>query len=122
MVVVPTEVVWKWKHYGNNSIAVFPLCPLLSKMFFNLSANNSVVRSWNQSDILRCQLDKLLHLPSIMSDHQEVASLSKRVIKWGSFNKQTFSGKTTCVKAINKINHLKVVDWHFFSKIKKKTL
>ena len=24
MIVVPTEVIWKWQQYGNNFIAVFP--------------------------------------------------------------------------------------------------
>ena len=51
MTVVPTEVIWKWQQYGNNFIAVFPLSPLPSKMFFNLTANNPVADSWNQSDI-----------------------------------------------------------------------
>ena len=52
MVVVSTEVIWKWQLYENNCIALFPLSPLSSKMFFfNLSANNPVVGSWNQSDI-----------------------------------------------------------------------
>ena len=51
MMVVPTEVIWKWQQYGNNFIAVFSLSPPPSKMFFNLSANNPVAGSWNQSDI-----------------------------------------------------------------------
>ena len=45
------EVIWKWQQYGNNFIAVFPLSPLPSKMIYNLSANNPVAGSWNQSDI-----------------------------------------------------------------------
>ena len=51
MMVVPTEVIWKWQQYGNNFIAVFSLSPHPSKMFFNLSADNPVAGSWNQSDI-----------------------------------------------------------------------
>ena len=51
MVVVPTEVIWKWQHYGTNFIAVFALSPLQSKMLYNLSANNPVASSWNQSGI-----------------------------------------------------------------------
>ena len=39
MVVVPTEVIWKWQQYGNNFIAVFLLSPFPSKIFFNLCAN-----------------------------------------------------------------------------------
>ena len=34
MIVVPTEVIWKWQEYGNN-----------------FTANNPVAGSWNQSDI-----------------------------------------------------------------------
>ena len=45
------EVIWKWQQYGNNFSAVFPLSPLPSKMIYNLSANNPVAGSWNQSDI-----------------------------------------------------------------------
>ena len=51
VVVVPAEIIWKWQQYGNNFIAVFPLSPLPLKMFFNSSANNPVVGSWNQRDI-----------------------------------------------------------------------
>ena len=47
MIVVPTEVSWKWQQYGNNFIAVFLLSPLPSNMFFNLTANNPVAGSWN---------------------------------------------------------------------------
>ena len=41
----------KWQQHGNNFIAVFCLSPIPSKMFFNLSTNNPVAGSWNQSDI-----------------------------------------------------------------------
>ena len=51
MVVVPAEVSWKWQQYGNNFMAVFPLSPFPSKMLYNLSANNPVAGSWNQSGI-----------------------------------------------------------------------
>ena len=51
IVAVPTEAIWEWQGYGNNFIAVFPLFPLPSKMFYNLSANNPVAGSWDQSDI-----------------------------------------------------------------------
>ena len=51
MIVVPTEVIWKLQLYGNNFIDVFPLSRLPSKMFFNLTANNPVAGSWNQSEI-----------------------------------------------------------------------
>ena len=53
MVVVPTEVIWKWQQYANNFIAVFDLSPLPSKMFYNLFANNVVAARWNQSSIYR---------------------------------------------------------------------
>ena len=42
MVVVPTEVIWKWQQYGNNATVILCLFPVPSKMFFNLSANNPV--------------------------------------------------------------------------------
>ena len=51
IVAVPTEAIWEWQGYGNNFIAVFPLFALPSKMFYNLSANNPVAGSWDQSDI-----------------------------------------------------------------------
>ena len=67
MIVIPTEVIWKWKQYGNNFTDVFPLSPLPLKMFFNLTANensrglaklsnilaanNPVAGSWYQSNI-----------------------------------------------------------------------
>ena len=51
IVAVPTEAIWEWQGSGNNFIAVFPLFPLPSKMFYNLSANNPVAGSWDQSDI-----------------------------------------------------------------------
>ena len=51
VIVVHIEVIWKWWQYENNFIAVFPLSSLPSKMFFNLTANNQVADSWNQSDI-----------------------------------------------------------------------
>ena len=47
MVVVPTEVIWKWQQYGNDVTAIFHLSPVPSKMLFNLSANNPVAGSWN---------------------------------------------------------------------------
>ena len=36
---------------GINVIAMFHLSPLPSKTFFDLSANNPVASSWNESDI-----------------------------------------------------------------------
>ena len=36
MAVVPSEVIWKWQQYENTFIAVFPLSPIPSKMFYNL--------------------------------------------------------------------------------------
>ena len=50
-IAVPAEVIWKWQQLGNNFIAIFSLSPLPPKMFFNLSNNNPVEGSWNQSDI-----------------------------------------------------------------------
>ena len=51
MIVVPTEVIWKWQQYENNLIAEFFFSPLPPKMFFKLFANIPVAGSWNQSDI-----------------------------------------------------------------------
>ena len=47
MAVVPNEVIWKWRQYGNNITTIFHLSPLPSKMLFNLSANNPVAGSLN---------------------------------------------------------------------------
>ena len=72
----------------------------------------------------RCYLNKVLHLPLIMSAHQKAA---KRIsLDWSSFGKrvvsikQNSSVKTTWVKTINKCSHLKVVSPHFLSKSKRK--
>ena len=51
MIVVPIEVIWKWQQYGKNFIAVFLFSQLPWKMLINLTANNPVAGSWNQSDI-----------------------------------------------------------------------
>ena len=63
-----------------------------------------------------CNLNKVLHLPLIISAHQEAAkwisldwsSLSKRVIKWYNFNKTLSSVKTSWVKAINNLSKKKL--------------
>ena len=129
MMVVLTEVIWKLKQYGNNFIAVFPIFPLPSKMFLNFSANNPLAGSWNQSDIERNAIWKsALHLPLIMSVHQEAArwisldwsSSLKELLNEVVSIKQTFSLKTTSVKAIYKSSRLKVIGRHFLSKSKKK--
>ena len=72
--------------------------------------------------LTRCYLNKVLHLPLIMSAHQRAA---KRIsLDWSSFGKrvvsikQNSSVKTTWVKTINKCSHLKVVSPHFLSKVK----
>ena len=48
---VPTEVIWKWQQYGNNSLPYFAFPAPVEDVFLNWSANNPVVDSWNQSDI-----------------------------------------------------------------------
>ena len=45
MVVVPTEVIWKWQQNGSNVTAIFHLSTLPLKMFFTLSANDPVTGS-----------------------------------------------------------------------------
>ena len=74
MIVVYTEVIWKRQQYGNNFVAVFPLSPLPLKIFFNLSANNPVAGSWNKVTFNEMPfVQNVLHLPLIMSVHQEAA-------------------------------------------------
>ena len=94
MIVVHTEVIWKRQQCGNNFIAVFPLSPPLSKMFFNSSANNPVTSIEIKVTFNEMPFEQsVLHLPLIMSVHQEAAKWisldwsSQRVIKWGSFDK-----------------------------------
>ena len=72
----------------------------------------------------KCYLNKVLHLPLIMSAHHEAAKWIS--LDWSSFGKrvvsikQNSSVKTTWVKTINKCSHLKVVSPHFLSKSKRK--
>ena len=74
--------------------------------------------------LTRCYLNKVLHIPLIMSAHQEAAKWI--LLDWSSFGKrvvsikQNSSVKTTWVKTINKCSHLKVVSPHFLSKSKRK--
>ena len=74
--------------------------------------------------LTRCYLNKVLHLPLIMSAHQRAA---KRIsLDWSSFGKrvvsikQNSSVKITWMKTINKCSHLKVVSSHLLSKSKGK--
>ena len=93
MVFIPTAVIWKWEQYGNNFIAVFPLSPRPSKIFFNLSANSPVAGSWfNEMPLEQSasfnnecpqrEVEKWISL--------DRSSLGKRIIEWGSFNKTDF--------------------------------
>ena len=74
--------------------------------------------------LTKCYLNKVLHLPLIMSAYQEAAKWI--LLDWSSFGKrvvsikQNSSVKTTWVKTINKCSHLKVVSPHFLSKSKRK--
>ena len=66
----------------------------------------------------------VLHLPLMMSVHQERAKWTDQVSVKEELNevtsiKQAFSLKVTPVKAINKSSHLKVIGQRFLSKIKK---
>ena len=100
MIVVPTEVIWKWQQYGNNFIAVFPqfTAPVEDVFLIYL-----LTIQWQAVEIKVTFNDmsfeqSVLHLLLIMSAHQEATkwisldwwSLGKRVIKWGSFNKTDF--------------------------------
>ena len=95
MVVVPTEVIWKWQQYGNNAIAIFRLSPLPSKIFLI-----HLLTIQSQAIEIKVTLNEMPFEQSViyLSAYQEAAkwisfdwlSLSKRVIKWGSFNKTDF--------------------------------
>ena len=69
-------------------------------------------------------MNKVLHLPLIMSAQQRAAKLIS--LDWSSFSKrvvsikQNSSVKTTWIKTINKCSHLKVVSPHLLSKSKRK--
>ena len=74
MVVVPTEVIWKWQQYGNNFIAVYTLSqfnkiPFEQSFSFNNECTHQGTAKW-------ISLDR--------------PSLGKRIIKWGSLNKTDF--------------------------------
>ena len=100
MIVVPTEAIWKWQHYGNNFIALFPrFLALVEDVFliYLLTIQRQVVEirvTFNDMSLEQ----SVLNLPLTMSAHQEATkwisldwwSLGKRVIKWGSFNKTDF--------------------------------
>ena len=74
--------------------------------------------------LTRCYLNKVLHLPLIMSAHQKAAKQIS--LNWSSFGKrvvsikQNSSVKITWMKTINKCSHLKVVSSHLLSKSKRK--
>ena len=95
MIVVPTEVIWKWQQYGNNFIPIFRLSPLPSKMFLIYL----LTIQWQAIEI-KVMFNKISFEQSVtyLGAHQEAAkwisldwlSLGKRVIKWGSFNKTDF--------------------------------
>ena len=65
-------------------------------------------------------MSKVLHFPLIMIRWIDQASVNKQLNEVVSI-KQTFTVKTTRVKAVNKSNHLKVIGRHFLPKIVKKT-
>ena len=87
MAVVPTEVIWKWQQYENTFIAVFPLSPIPSKMFYNLLLTIDL-----QAVEIKVTFNEISFEQSvtslIMSAHQKAAkwisldwsSLDKRVI------------------------------------------
>ena len=74
--------------------------------------------------LTRYYLNKVLHLPLIMSAHQKAAKQIS--LDWSSFGKRVLSIKQnssmekTWMKTINKRNHLKVVSSHLLSKTKRK--
>ena len=87
MVVLPSEVIWKWQQYGNNLIAVFPLSSFPSKMFYNLSANNPVAveikvafNEMSMSDNNKCDNE------IIMTAHKEAAGWIS--LYWSSLGKK----------------------------------
>ena len=98
IVVVPTEVTWKWRQYGNNFIAVFALSPLPSKVFYNLSAKIQ----W-QADEIKVTFNEMPFEQTVTSSFNkdcpprsgkmDWSSLGKTAIKWGSFSNTGFSCK-----------------------------
>ena len=95
MVVVPTEVIWKWQQYGNNIIAIFafPRSRRRSFLIYLLTIQ------WQAIEI-KVTFNEMSFEQSVtyLSTHQEAVkwlsldwlSRGKRVIKWGSFNKTDF--------------------------------